>query len=370
MEGLGYALSNEQHWLDAKIIKEAGFNFVRHAHYPSDPAFTKACDELGLMLWLEIPLTGSTSEDPDFLENCKQQITEMIEQNYNNPSVVVWGIGNESDRSGASEAVSNQIFGEIVKAAKKVDQNRPITGCNFIYESNQKIVDVYSPQEWSGWYEGLLSNYKPRDIIGEYGADTHITNHSDEKFRLDSNYHAAQKPAFWSQEYGAFVHEYKVSVGESSRDLFPGHCVWVAFDFASPRADRMANPIPFMNQKGLILHDHKTKKDVYYFYQSTYRSAAELPMVYIVSHSWTDRWTEIGKKDIWVYSNCDSVELFNDYGSLSFGKKIKNAGPRGDTRFQWDAADVKYNVLYAEGWYKNQVVARDTIILQNLPVKK
>jgi beta-galactosidase len=125
-----------------------------------------------------------------------------------------------------------------------------------------------------------------------------------------------------------------------------------------------------MNQKGLLMHDHKTKKDVYYFYQSAYREAKDFPMVYIVSHSWTDRWTEPAKKDIWVYSNCDSVQLFNDFGAISLGVRTKNAGPRNDTRFQWDAADVQYNVLYAEGWFNNQIVARDTIILNNLPVKK
>jgi beta-galactosidase len=62
--------------------------------------------------------------------------------------------------------------------------------------------------------------------------------------------------------------------------------------------------------------------------------------------------------------------LFNDFGTLSFGKRTKNAGPRGDTRFQWDKADVKYNILYAEGWFNNQIVARDTIILKNLPIKE
>jgi beta-galactosidase len=371
MEGLGYALPNEQHWADVKLMKDAGFNFIRHAHYPCDQEFTKACDELGMMLWLEIPLTGSTSEDPAFLENCKKQMTEMIEEHYNNPSVVVWGIGNESDRSGASEAVINHVFAELVKVSKKVDQNRPVTGCNYKFESNFAIVETYAPQDWSGWYSGVLTDYNPTTIIGEYGADVHYPNHSEEKFDINKNYNAAQKPDFWSHEYACIIHEYKASYGEAHSDQFPGHCNWVAFDFASPRVDRATNPIPFMNQKGLIMHDHKTKKDVYYFYQSQFRTADEYPMVYIVSHSWTDRWKEPAKKDIWVYSNCDSVTLYNDYGKIPLGTRTKNAGPRGDTRFQWNEADVKYNVLYAEGWFNNKIVARDTIILQNLPeIKK
>lgn len=370
MEGLGYALENEQHYADVKLIKEGGFNFIRHAHYPCDVEFAKACDELGVMLWLEIPLTGSTSDDPSFLENCRSQLTEMVEQFYNNPSVIVWGIGNESDRSGAPEAVSNKVFGNLAQLAAQLDKTRPTTGCNYQYESNKKMVDTYSPQDWAGWYYGELNLYKPGSMIGEYGSDMHYTNHSEQKFAIDVDYGSANNPDFWSQEYGAFLHEYKASVAEELRDSFPGHFVWVAFDFASPRLGRGMNSIPYMNQKGLFLHDHKTPKDVYYFYQSQYLDPEENPMVYIVSESWTDRWLEPGAKDVWAYSNCDSVLLYNDYGELPYGSRIRDAGPRNDTRYQWDAINVQYNVLYAEGWYNGDVVARDTLILRNLPIKK
>ena len=366
MEGAGYALSNGQHRKDVELIKEAGFNFIRHAHYPADPEFTRACDELGLMLWLEIPLTGSVSEDPAFAENCKSQLKEMIEQSYNNPSVILWGIGNESDRSGGGEAASNKLFGELAAMAKRLDKTRATTGCNWQYESNQELVDVYAPQDWTGWYFGEIGLYAPDSLIGEYGCSIHYPMHSDEKFDVGTDYGAGGRPDFWSQEYGALLHEYKVSKGEAQADAFPGHCVWVAFDFASPRLGRGSNPIPYMNQKGLLLHDHKTKKDVYYFYQSMYRDAAEYPMVYIVSESWKDRWTEPAKKDVWVYSNCDTVELFNDGGTVSLGKRTKTAGPRGDTRFQWDDAEVQYNVLHAVGYVDGVKVAEHTIELENL----
>ncbi|PKQ61450.1 hypothetical protein BZG02_15975 [Labilibaculum filiforme] len=366
MEGLGYALPNEQHYADAQILKDAGFNAVRHAHYPCDREFAKACDELGLMLWLEIPLTGSVSEDPSFLENCKQQMQEMIEQYYNNPAVIVWGVGNESDRSGASEAISNKLYQELVDLAKEIDPSRPTTGCNFKYKSNQDIVSIYAPQDWNGWYMGEIDLYNPNQIIGEYGADMEYTTHSEEQFDVSKDYYSSGKTEFWSQEYGCLLHEYKISKGESNKDKFPGHFVWVGFDFASPRLGRDMNPIPYMNQKGLLLHDHKTKKDAYYLYQSMYRKASDCPMVYIVSESWTDRWEKPGVKDVWVYSNCDSVMMYNDLGKeINFGSRTKNAGPRGDTRFQWDAIDVKNNILYAEAWFNNQIVARDTIQLDN-----
>jgi beta-galactosidase len=130
------------------------------------------------------------------------------------------------------------------------------------------------------------------------------------------------------------------------------------------------NPIPYMNQKGIMLHDHKTPKDSYYFYKSMYRSAEDSPMVYIVSESWKNRWEKPEAKDIWVYSNCDSVSLYNDFGKIPLGTRVRNAGPRGDTRFQWNKAFVEFNILYAEGWYKNQIVAKDTLILENLPNPK
>jgi beta-galactosidase len=364
MEGMGYALSNEQHRLDAQLIKDAGFNFVRHAHYPSDQEFANACRDLGIMLWLEIPLTGSTSDDPAFLENCKSQLTEMIEQHYNNPAVIVWGIGNESDRSGGSEAVSNKVFGDLVAHAKTIDKNRLITGCNYQYKSNQELVDIYSPQDWGGWYSGTISTYNPKEIIGEYGADMDCNIRTSEVFDITKNYGAGNKPDMWSEEYGCLLHEYKTSIGLEKRDSFPGHCVWVAFDFASPRLGRGSNPIPYMNQKGLLKHDHKTKKDVYYFYQSMYRTAAELPVLHIVASTWAKGKISNTPVNIWAYSNCDSVLLYNNYKEMPFGTRIKNAGPRGDTRFQWDGVELKNSVVYAEGWFNNQVVARDTVIIK------
>ena len=364
MEGLGYALPNEQHVKDVQILKDAGFNFIRHAHYPSDQEFAKAAMEKGMMLWLEIPLTGSTSEDPAFLENCKSQLKEMIEQYYNNPAVILWGIGNESDRSGGGEAVSNHVFGELVEYAHELDPNRTVTGCNYKYESNQNLVDIYSPQHWGGWYSRTATSYKPHEIIGEYGSDIDMNIRTNEVFYADKNYSASGKPDFWSQEYGAFLHEYKVSIGEAYRDSFPGHFMWVGFDFASPRLDRASNPVPFMNQKGLMLHDHKTKKDVYFMYQSMYRDADDYPMLYIVPSTWTANKEHAKDARIWTYSNCDSVALYNGDKSMPLGVKLKDAGPRGDTRFEWDGIEIKGDKIIAEGWYNNQVVARDTVFVR------
>jgi beta-galactosidase len=368
--GCGFAMSNEQHRADMVLIKNAGFNYLRHAHYAADPAVMQACNELGILVWLENPVTCCISTDPGFLTNAKSQLTEMIRQNYNNPCVVLWGMGNESDQGGGTgganpnltEAFTNTVHSALNTLAHQLDATRPTTGCNWKLASNQAIVDAYAPQIWSGWYGGTYTGYNPTQLIGEYGADAALDHHKEPGTQVQGD---------WSQEYQCLLHEAYVAQGEARKTQFPGHCAWILADFASPRSDRTkaaGNTIDYMNQKGLMLYDHVTPKDVYYFYQSFYTIGAKKPMVYIVSHTWLNRWTAAAAKNVWVYSNCEQVELFNAIGSQSYGKHTRDAGENAvKTRFQWNGANVRYNVLYAEGLVGGKVVARDTIILQNLP---
>jgi beta-galactosidase len=367
--GLGYALTNEQHVQDIQLIKRGGFNYLRHAHYPADPAIMNACDEQGLLVWSEIPVTVSISSDAEFLNNSKSQLTEMIRQNYNHPSVIHWSIGNESDQAAASanpnltEGYTNTFNTALNTLAHQLDASRPTAGSNFKLASNQAIVDVYSPHVWNGWYSGVYSSYNPTSFVSEYGADADLNVHKEP---------GSQALNDWSQEYQALLHEAYIARGQAVKTQFAGQCIWAMFDFASPRADRViksgGNTINYMNQKGVFLADHKTPKDIYFLYKSFYTSANTAPMVYIVSHTWLNRWTVAAAKNVWVYSNCEQVELFNAIGSQSFGKQSRTAGENTiKTRFQWNSANVRYNVLYAEGSVGGTVVARDTILLKNLP---
>jgi beta-galactosidase len=368
-KGLGWALTNEQHYHDIQLTKDGGFNFVRHAHYPADQAAMNACDELGLLSWLEVPVTVSISTDAEFLNNAKSQLTEMIRQNYNHPSVIIWCIGNESDQAAASanpnltESYTNSFNTALNTLAHQLDATRTTAGSNFKLASDQAIPDIYSPHVFLGWYSGVYTSYNPTLFTSEYGGDADLNRHKEPGSQVVDD---------WSQEYQCLLHEAFVARGQAAKNNFTGQCLWVMFDFASPRADRViannGNTINYMNQKGLFLHDHVTPKDVYYFYKSFYTNAATAPMVYIVSHTWLSRWTAAATKTVWVYSNCDSVELFNSYGTNSFGKRARTAGENAiKTRFQWDNINVQYNVLYAQGLRGGAVVARDTIILKNLP---
>ncbi|MCF8262085.1 MAG: DUF4982 domain-containing protein [Melioribacteraceae bacterium] len=354
-EGFGYALTDAQHREDVEIIKSLGINFLRHAHYPADEAILNACDSLGIFVWLEIPVASCISEQPEFIDNAKQQLTEMITEHYNHPSVILWGLGNESDQSSeASEAYTNTFFTELNSLAKELDPTRPTTSCNLRFSSNWSLVDVYSPQDWSGWYSGVYTSYNPLKLIGEYGSSITLWDHNED----------APK---WSQEYAGIYHEYKTARGEQNKNICPGHLSWIAFDFASPRRDRSTNPIPYMNQKGLFMHDRKTPKDVAYFYKSHYTSPEKSPMVYIVSETWLDRFEDGGAKDVWVYSNAEEVELFNGLGENSFGVRTKNAGPLNNTRFQWDDISLTNNILYAKAMVGGVVVTEDTLTLTNVP---
>jgi beta-galactosidase len=316
-------------------------------------------DRLGLLLWVEVPVTVGMSTDPDFLANAKSQLTEMIQQGYNHPSIFIWGVGNESDQNvgaaGLTEAYTNQVYTELNTLSHQLDATRPTTGCNFKYASNQKIVDAYSPQDWAGWYGGVYTSYNPSGLIGEYGADCDVGVHQEPAA-------AAQ----WSQEYACKLHEYFIAQGEAKKASFPGHFSYLMFDFASARQDRSTNPIKYMNQKGLLLAD-RTPKDVFYLYQSMFTDKTKAPMVYIVSHTWLNRWTAPAAKTVWAYSNCDEVELFN--GTTSLGVKTRTAGEHATvkTRFQWDNAMVSNNLLKADCRVGGTVKATDSITLQNLP---
>ncbi|HMJ08596.1 MAG TPA: glycoside hydrolase family 2 TIM barrel-domain containing protein, partial [Pyrinomonadaceae bacterium] len=94
-KGLGNALSNRLHVRDMELIKDTGFNFVRLAHYPQDPAVLRAADRLGILLWEEIPIVNYITDSKAFADNSAVMLREMIRQHRNHPSVIMWGYMNE-----------------------------------------------------------------------------------------------------------------------------------------------------------------------------------------------------------------------------------------------------------------------------------
>lgn len=305
-EGYGNALSNKQHVEDIKMIKELGANFIRLAHYQQDPSVLDACDSLGIFVWEEIPVVTSIGKEK-FKENAMNMLKEMITQHYNHPSIINWGLMNETVRTQPEDELFINI--DLCKAlndlAKKLDPYRLTAQAQMSSRGDDifKHTDIRAWNRYFGWYSGKFEDFgafmdqerksAPNQpfIISEYGAGS------------KRGYHV-ENPTFpdFSEEWQLEFHKsYWEQIVE--RKWIAGALIWNMFDFAS---DEKAGNIPQQNQKGLCDFGRRPK-DVYYFYQSMW---SKKPMIYIVSHTWTDRSGKKNeKKTLEIFSNCDTVEV-------------------------------------------------------------
>jgi beta-galactosidase len=346
--GLGWALPASRQRKDMELIKEIGANFVRLAHYAQDPSVLEACDELGLLVWEEVPLDGEGQQlaayagATDLAETIQQMLRDTISRDRNHPSIIMWSMGNEN-LNGATIAEWRAIADltrQLSSLSKSLDPTRPTAiAINRPDRAGQvglfDLVDVAGLNIYHGWYTGKFEDFGPIVddvhrkypnrplIISEYGADMERGRHTDHPARYD-----------FSEEWGCLYHESYLDQ-MSERPYLSGSLLWNVFDFGVEK--RTHQSIPHLNQKGIYTYDRQPK-DVYYLYQSKWTSK---PMVYIVSHTYTERQGDPSEhKTLKVYSNCDQVELFVNGKSL--GKK---AAP-----FVWDVTlDRGDNQLRAIG---------------------
>lgn len=334
--GYGNALSNELHREDIKMIKDVGANFLRLAHYQQDPVVLNMCDSLGILVWEEIPVITSVGEE-EFLKNAKSMLHEMITQHYNHPSVIIWGLMNETVRNQPDDRlhINVNMCKELRALADSLDPARFTTQAQMAArgEDIHKYTEIRAWNKYFGWYYDEFEDFGPfmdnehaKDpdqpfIISEYGAGSKLGYHVENPIEPDfsEEWQLAFHRSHWEQI--------------KARRWIAGSTVWNMFDFAS---DEKAGNIPHINQKGLVSFDRKPK-DVFFYYQSQW--SAE-PMIYIVSHTWTERTGKKGEtKQLEVFSNCDEVRLnFN-------GEDLK---PKTSEPFVWE-------VEYQEG--KNEIKA-------------
>ncbi len=202
---------------------------------------------------------------------------------------------------------------------------------------------------------------KKQILVGEYGAWRTIDLHTEGGFVQNG---------ILSEDRMTQLMEQKIRLAESVKDSVAGHFFWLLTSHDNPgrvqggEGLRELDRIGPVNYKGLLT-PWEEPTDAFYMYRSNYASKEKEPMVYIVSHTWPNRWMKPGLKDsIYVYSNCDEVELFNDIDNASLGKRKRNGI---GTHFQWDKVNIQYNVLYAVGYVNGKAVAKDTIVLNHLP---
>jgi hypothetical protein len=351
-----HRLGQSHAFTDAEIrarvlqIRAAGFNAFRDAHQPHNLLYQHYWDSLGLLWWPQLS-AHIWFDTPAFRRNFKTLLTEWIKERRNSPSVVLWGLQNESK---LPEDFARECVALIRQLDPTASSQRRITTCN-----GGSGTDWDVPQNWTGTYGGDPATYaedlRRQVLVGEYGAWRSLERHGD---------------VVNSEDRMTGLMETKIRLAESVKDQVAGQFCWLYSSHDNPgrvqsgEGSRELDRIGPVNYKGLLT-EWEEPTDAYYLYRSNFVPASMGPMVYIVSHTWPDRWAAPGKKDgIIVYSNCDEVELFNDVGDVSLGRKKK--GGIG-THFQWDGADIRYNVLYAIGYVGGKAVAKDYIVLHHLP---
>lgn len=302
----GNALTREDHYNDARIIKELGANTIRLAHYQHSEDFYDACDELGFVVWAEIPFISVMSKDPAAHDNCVSQMTELITQAYNHPCICFWGISNEILIGGISDQLveNHKALNALVK---KLDPTRLTTIAHVsmtpVESPMHHITDVISYNHYFGWYGGKIEDNGPwldmfhakhPDLclgMSEYGCEGIITYHGPNPACKD-----------YSEEYQALYHEALAKVFEERPWIWSSH-VWNMFDFGC--AARNEGGVAGRNNKGLVTIDRKTRKDSFYVYQAYW---SKKPMVHLAGRRYAQRagQTTLVK----VYSNQPEVSLY------------------------------------------------------------
>ena len=310
--GYGNALTKEMHKEDMDLINDMGANTIRLAHYQHDQYFYDLCDEYGMVIWAEIPYISKHM--PTGRENTISQMKELITQNYNHPSIVVWGLSNEISMNGSDDdlidnhKVLNDLCHEMdptrlttIAVVSMCDMNDPYI----------QIPDVVSHNHYFGWYGGDTSMngpwfdkfhaLHPQIPVGmsEYGCEALDWHTSD------------PKQGDYTEEYQAYYHEELIKQLFTRKYIWATH-VWNMFDFgADARNEGGENG---QNHKGLVTFDRKYKKDSYYAYKAW---LSDEPFVHLCGKRYVDRVEDVTK--VTVYSNQPEVELFVNGESL--GKK-------------------------------------------------
>ena len=311
--GNGNALLPEHHREDIDLICEMGATTIRLAHYQHAQYFYDLCDEKGLVLWAEIPYISQHMKNGR--ENTISQMKELIVQNYNHPSIVVWGLSNEITMSGEADEDLMENHHILNDLAHEMDPTRlttmaVVSMCD-MHNPYIQIPDVVSYNHYYGWYGGDTSmngpwmdefhKEFPKIPIGmsEYGCEA-------------LNWHTSDpKQGDYTEEYQAHYHEELIKQLYTRPYIWATH-VWNMFDFAADARNEGGEN--GMNHKGLVTFDRKYKKDAFYAYKAW---LSDEPFVHICGKRYVDRVENVTK--VTVYSNQKTVELFTNGESL--GKK-------------------------------------------------
>lgn len=336
--GQSHAFSDKQ--IDARIkeIKNAGFNAFRDAHQPHNLRYKDLIDKEGLLWWTQFS-AHIWYDTPQFRENFKRHLVKWVKERRNSPSIILWGLQNES-------TLPADFAQECSDIIRKLDPTcgtmRLVTTCNGGDGTDWNVV-----QNWSGTYGGKLENYanelkQPDQLLnGEYGAWRTLGNHTGERY---------------TEEKQCDILERKVQLAESVKDSVCGQFLWILQSHDNPgrrqpeEALRRVDKAGPFNHKG-IFTAWEQPTDAYYMYKSHYTDAAKEPMVYIVPNISTD--------SVRVYSNCDSVRLSSGTWHETKAKADTT------TLFRWKDIRLDGSMIKATGYYKGKAMSADSTALKS-----
>ena len=316
--GKGNALPDEMHERDVRLLKEMGGNFLRVAHYPQDPVVMHECDRAGIVSSVEIPIVNAVTLSDAFRENCVEMAREMMYQNFNHPSVVMWAYMNEVCLRIPEECRKGQprkdYFAYLARIAEEIedvfrsgDPDRyTMLPCHsapelYIEAGIGHIPMIVGFNIYDGWYREEFSYLSKRLdhihqlypdqalLVTEYGADVDPRVHSFCPERFD-----------FSCEYGNLYHEAYIPV-LLDKKFVAGATVWNLNDFYS---EARGQAVPHVNNKGITGLD-RSLKDPYYLYQAY---LLDRPVVHICTSDWKQRGGE-RTQGFKVYTNAPDVEV-------------------------------------------------------------
>lgn len=308
---VGNALRPMHHEEDTRLMLEMGVNAIRLAHYPQATYMYDLMDRNGIVTWAEIPFVGPGGyadkgfvDQPSFRENGKEQLKEMIRQHFNHPSICFLGLFNELKENGDNPL---EYIKELNVLAHQEDPTRPTTSASNQGGAINFITDNIAWNRYDGWYgatPATLASWLDKThqahpeikiAISEYGAGASIYHQQDSLVQTSPG--SWWHPENWQTEY--HIQNWKII---SERPYVWGSFVWNMFDFGA--AHRTEGDRPGINDKGLVTHDRKVKKDAFYFYKANWNPE---PMVYIAGRRSVNRVKPV--TEVQIFSNCAEVTL-------------------------------------------------------------
>jgi hypothetical protein len=330
--GNSHAFTLEEIRTRVMLIRAAGFNAFRDAHQPHNLFYQHFWDSIGMLWWPQYS-AHIWFDTPEFRKNFKQDLIEWVKERRNSPSIILWGLQNESK---LPEDFAKECVDLIRQLDPTASSQRLIVTCN-----GGQGTDWDVPQNWTGTYGGDPNTYGSdlirQMLVGEYGAWRTADLHGDTVNSLDRM---------------CALMEQKIRLADSVKSQVAGQFAWLYASHDNPgrvqsgEGHREIDRIGPVNYKGLLT-EWEEPLDPYYLYKANFTSRESDPMVYIVRRP---------QPTVIVYSNCDTVELFN--GPISLGKHTRHGI---GTHFHWDSIKIKYPTLQAVAHDKGELVATDEI---------